>query len=114
MARARLGGRLGAHRLRPRIEPGRALRCAQGEQMIELADRRIDTVGAPALPKIDVRAVNFHYGKTHALKNVDLSVPANAVTAIIGPSGCGKSTLLRTINRIYELYPGQHATGEIA
>jgi len=82
--------------------------------MIELADRRIDTVGAPALPKIDVRAVNFHYGKTHALKNVDLSVPANAVTAIIGPSGCGKSTLLRTINRIYELYPDQHATGEIA
>jgi phosphate transport system ATP-binding protein len=81
--------------------------------MIELADRRSDTVGAPALPKIDVRGVDFYYGKTHALKCVDLGVPANGVTAIIGPSGCGKSTLLRAINRIYELYPDQRATGQI-
>src|SRR5206468_2798962 len=63
--------------------------------------------------KIDIRNVDFYYGKTHALKNVSLGMPANMVTAIIGPSGCGKSTLLRTINRIYELYPDQRADGDI-
>ena len=55
--------------------------------------------------KVDIRNLDFRYGKGHALKNVNLAVPANAVTSIIGPSGCGKSTLLRTINRIFELYP---------
>jgi phosphate transport system ATP-binding protein len=64
-------------------------------------------------PAIDIRDLNFHYGKGHALKQVNMAVPANSVTAIIGPSGCGKSTLLRTINRIYEMYPDQFATGEI-
>jgi phosphate transport system ATP-binding protein len=63
--------------------------------------------------KIEVAGVDFFYGKSHALKDVNLDVPANAVTAIIGPSGCGKSTLLRTMNRIYSLYPEQRATGEI-
>ncbi len=63
--------------------------------------------------KIDVRGLDFFYGKSKALNAVDLAVPANAVTAIIGPSGCGKSTLLRTINRIFEIYPDQHAEGEI-
>jgi phosphate transport system ATP-binding protein len=62
---------------------------------------------------IDLRDLNFYYGKAHALKHVNMLVPANAVTAIIGPSGCGKSTLLRTVNRIFELYPDQNATGEI-
>ena len=62
---------------------------------------------------IVIRDLNFSYGEAAALKNVNMTVPAHAVTAIIGPSGCGKSTLLRTVNRIYELYPEQHATGEI-
>jgi phosphate transport system ATP-binding protein len=62
---------------------------------------------------IEIRNLDFYYGKGHALKSVDMSVPSKCVTAIIGPSGCGKSTLLRTINRIYELYPEQYATGEI-
>lgn len=64
-------------------------------------------------PKIDVQDLNFYYGRFHALKNVNIRVPANEVTAFIGPSGCGKSTLLRTINRIYELYPDQKAEGQI-
>ena len=82
--------------------------------MIELLDRRADEAAVAATPaKIQVRGLNFFYGKTQALTNVDLAVPANAVTAIIGPSGCGKSTLLRAINRIYEIYPDQRATGEI-
>ena len=64
--------------------------------------------------KIDIRDLDFYYGKGHALRDVSMAVPANSVTAIIGPSGCGKSTLLRTINRIYELYPDQYAAGSIA
>jgi phosphate transport system ATP-binding protein len=82
--------------------------------MIELLDRRADEAALSTAPaKIEVRGLDFFYGKTRALSGVDLSVPANAVTAIIGPSGCGKSTLLRTINRIYELYPDQRAHGEV-
>ena len=64
--------------------------------------------------KIEVRNLDFYYGKTHALKSVTMNIEAKAVTAIIGPSGCGKSTLLRTMNRIFELYDDQKATGEIA
>jgi phosphate transport system ATP-binding protein len=63
--------------------------------------------------QVSIRDLDFFYGKTRALKKVNLEVPANAVTAVIGPSGCGKSTLLRTINRIYEIYPDQRAEGEI-
>ena len=82
--------------------------------MIEILERQeLSAAIAESPPKIDIRNVAFFYGKSQALNGVDLSVPANAVTAIIGPSGCGKSTLLRAINRIYELYPEQRATGEI-
>ncbi len=64
-------------------------------------------------PKLTVRDLNFYYGKFHALKNINLTIPEKKVTAFIGPSGCGKSTLLRTMNRMFELYPEQRATGEI-
>ncbi|MES2364833.1 MAG: phosphate ABC transporter ATP-binding protein PstB [Pseudomonadota bacterium] len=63
--------------------------------------------------KISLRNLNFYYGKSHALKNINLDIPERQVTAFIGPSGCGKSTLLRTMNRMYDLYPGQRAEGEI-
>ena len=63
--------------------------------------------------KIKTNNLDFYYGKFHALKNVNLSIPASKVTAFIGPSGCGKSTLLRTFNRMYELYPKQRVEGEI-
>jgi phosphate transport system ATP-binding protein len=63
--------------------------------------------------KCQIRDVGFYYGKFQALKNVSLSLHDRRVTAFIGPSGCGKSTLLRILNRIYELYPGQVATGEV-
>ena len=75
-----------------------------------------DRITAPAaeLPvKAQIRNVGFHYGKFQALKDVSLPLFDRRVTAFIGPSGCGKSTLLRILNRIYELYPGQRATGEI-
>src|SRR6266567_3247065 len=118
MACARLGGRVRPHGLRARVEPGRPVPRAQRDaQMNDAATAlRIEPLqsgGVDTPVQIEIRDLDFHYGKGHALKGVNLAVPANAVTAIIGPSGCGKSTLLRTINRIYELYPDQRATGEI-
>jgi len=72
------------------------------------------TVMPPALPaKLNVRKLDFYYGEHHALKDISLTLDANRVTAFIGPSGCGKSTLLRVFNRMYDLYPGQRATGEV-
>ena len=80
----------------------------------------VSTAGAPAhapLPeapaKVTARDLNFYYGEHHALKNINLTLGTNRVTAFIGPSGCGKSTLLRVLNRIYDLYPKQRATGEV-
>ena len=63
--------------------------------------------------KLAARNLNFLYGDSQALKNISLDVPERQVTAIIGPSGCGKSTLLRVFNRIYAVYPGQRAIGEV-
>jgi phosphate transport system ATP-binding protein len=66
-----------------------------------------------AEPKITVRNLDFFYDQSKALKNINLTLGANRVTAFIGPSGCGKSTLLRVFNRMYDLYPGQRAEGQI-
>jgi phosphate transport system ATP-binding protein len=63
--------------------------------------------------RIDIRDLSFFYGENKALKNVTVPLYDRKVTAFIGPSGCGKSTLLRVLNRIYELYPNQRATGEV-
>jgi phosphate transport system ATP-binding protein len=63
--------------------------------------------------RISVRALDFYYGSNKALKGINLDLPERQVTGMIGPSGCGKSTLLRVLNRMYDLYPGQRATGEV-
>jgi phosphate transport system ATP-binding protein len=63
--------------------------------------------------KISVRGLQFYYGQSIALKNITLPLFEHKVTAFIGPSGCGKSTLLRVLNRMYDLYPGQRAEGEV-
>ena len=63
--------------------------------------------------KVSVRGLNFYYGSSHALKSVSLPLHENKVTSFIGPSGCGKSTLLRVLNRMYDLYPGHRAEGEV-
>lgn len=63
--------------------------------------------------KIAIRNLNFYYGQAKALKNINLPLYANKATAFIGPSGCGKSTLLRVLNRMYDLYPGQRAEGQV-
>ena len=75
------------------------------------AHARVDTAGLPE--KIAIRNLEFFYGDSRALKGISLSLYANKTTAFIGPSGCGKSTLLRVLNRMYDLYPGQRATGDV-
>ncbi|SBT08419.1 phosphate transporter subunit; ATP-binding component of ABC superfamily [Candidatus Accumulibacter aalborgensis] len=62
---------------------------------------------------LSVRDLNFYYGDFRGLTNISLDIAKSKVTAFIGPSGCGKSTLLRTFNRMYDLYPGQRAEGQI-
>jgi phosphate transport system ATP-binding protein len=62
---------------------------------------------------VAISNLDFFYGDNRALKEIKLDLPDRQVTGMIGPSGCGKSTLLRVLNRMYSLYPGQRATGEV-
>jgi phosphate transport system ATP-binding protein len=64
-------------------------------------------------PKFEVKHLDFYYGQAKALKDINLVLDDRSITAFIGPSGCGKSTLLRVFNRMYNLYPGHRATGEV-
>ncbi len=83
------------------------------------ADSISTALAAPApadarLPaRLSLRALDFFYGATHALKGISFDIPDRQATGLIGPSGCGKSTVLRVLNRMYDLYPGQRATGEV-
>ncbi len=63
--------------------------------------------------RIAIADLDFFYGDNRALKKIRLDLPDRQVTGMIGPSGCGKSTLLRVLNRMYDLYPNQHATGQV-
>jgi phosphate transport system ATP-binding protein len=74
-------------------------------------DARQNAGANPA--RISIRNLDFFYGSNRALKSINLDLPDGQVTGMIGPSGCGKSTLLRCLNRMYDLYPGQRATGEV-
>src|SRR5260370_2339644 len=81
---------------------------------VSAAAGSVPSVALPEAPaKVTARSLNFYYGEHHALKNINLTLGTNRVTAFIGPSGCGKSTLLRIFNRMYDLYPGQRATGQL-
>ncbi len=72
------------------------------------------TPNAPtSAARVSIRNLNFYYGANHALRNINIDFPDRQTTAMIGPSGCGKSTLLRVLNRMYDLYPGQRAEGEV-
>ncbi len=72
------------------------------------SDAALNTVS-----RLSVRNLDFYYGTNKALKAINLELPDRQVTGMIGPSGCGKSTLLRVLNRMYSLYPGQRAEGEV-
>jgi phosphate transport system ATP-binding protein len=89
--------------------PSLALRTAADVLIAPAAAAK--TNGGPV--KLAARGLGFRYGDAVALKDIDLEVPEKKVTALIGPSGCGKSTLLRVFNRIYSIYPGQKASGEV-
>ena len=78
----------------------------------KVAHAAVSTAGLAA--KVSVRKMNFFYGESRALKDISIDLYAGKATAFIGPSGCGKSTLLRVLNRMYDLYPNQRATGEVA
>lgn len=81
--------------------------------MDAVGETRARQVAADPAPRIGIRGLDFFYGERRALKNIDLDVPDRQITGLIGPSGCGKSTLLRVLNRMYDLYPGQRATGQV-
>lgn len=65
------------------------------------------------MDKFTIKDLNLYYGDFHALKSVDLHLPAKEITAFIGPSGCGKSTLLKTLNRMNDLVEGCRITGQV-
>lgn len=65
------------------------------------------------MSKLELNDVDIFYGDFHAVKNVNLKIPGQSVTAFIGPSGCGKSTVLRTLNRMHEVIPGAYVDGEV-
>jgi phosphate transport system ATP-binding protein len=81
--------------------------------MVSVSSDNFQPVATESPVKIDIRNLDFFYGDFRALKNINLGLAQNRVTAFIGPSGCGKSTLLRVLNRMYDLYPGQRAVGEV-
>jgi phosphate transport system ATP-binding protein len=81
--------------------------------MHALNPRQADIVPASSQERVSIRNLDFFYSDARALKSISLPLFANRVTAFIGPSGCGKSTLLRVLNRMYDLYPNQRATGEV-
>jgi phosphate transport system ATP-binding protein len=89
--------------------------AAQGALAERRAARDSDGSADQEAPpvKIDVRHLDFYYGTAQALKNINLTLRDRSITAFIGPSGCGKSTLLRVLNRMYSLYPGHRASGEV-
>ena len=84
---------------------------AEGASFGGVQARSAATINATA--RISVRNLDFFYGATKALKGINFELPDRQVTGMIGPSGCGKSTLLRVLNRMYSLYPGQRAEGEV-
>jgi len=84
--------------------PARAVEPAQEAAPLPTGDREV---------KIRIVGMNFYYGTTQALFNINLAIPANQVTAFIGPSGCGKSTLLRCLNRLNDLIEGAHVEGRV-
>ena len=85
---------------------------AEAAQHIQAPTLETRAETAAAAAKIAIRNLDFYYGDNKALKGIDLDLPERQVTGMIGPSGCGKSTLLRCLNLMYDLYPGQRATGE--
>ena len=88
-----------------------AMASPQNNFAVDMSDR--SAVNPAARAKLKVSNLDFFYGEKRALKSINLEMGEHRVTAMIGPSGCGKSTLLRVLNRMYNLYPGQRAEGQV-
>jgi phosphate transport system ATP-binding protein len=86
---------------------------AQGQSSAGFGGVQARSGASINVPRIAIRDLDFFYGSNRALKQVRLDLPERQVTGMIGPSGCGKSTLLRVLNRMYDMYPGQRAEGEV-
>src|SRR5262249_35049584 len=115
---ARLERRASDHpdRARPecrRAHPWRREERKMNDLSVSVSNPAAQAPRPEAAAKVTARGLNFYYGEHHALKNINLTLGTNRVTAFIGPSGCGKSTLLRIFNRMYDLYPGQRAVGQL-
>ena len=76
-----------------------------------LAKGQAVDIDAPS--QLVAKDLNLYFGRTHAVKDLSLSIPTNRITAIIGPSGCGKSTFLRSLNRMHEVVPGARMEGQV-
>ena len=85
--------------------------AATPTRLLEL--KSLPTAAAEKIPKAQVNHLNFYYGSNQVLKDINLTLFQNQVTALIGPSGCGKTTLLRCFNRMHDLYPHNRYEGEI-
>jgi len=85
----------------------------QGAAMTSFGGMQARSEAALNTARVAISNLDFFYGDNRALKEIKLDLPDRQVTGMIGPSGCGKSTLLRVLNRMYSLYPGQRATGEV-
>ncbi|MBX5452452.1 MAG: phosphate ABC transporter ATP-binding protein PstB [Acidobacteriia bacterium] len=86
---------------------------AQPDQLQNQTQENGESAAVSEKPCIIIRNLDFFYNDRQALRNVTMTLPERKVTGIIGPSGCGKSTLLRVLNRMYDLYPNQRATGQV-
>src|SRR5690349_16378274 len=95
-------------RSRPALRPQ-----IMGMKAMDFGDGPASAAQPAPVPKVEIKDLRFYYKDYLALKGINLTLYDKRVTAFIGPSGCGKSTLLRILNRIYQLYPGQRATGEV-
>ena len=98
--------------MNPKTSPEMTSQPANLNTRTGISLREARAPAAPSTTKMDVVHLSVHYGKFQALAGIDLSIPANRITAIIGPSGCGKSTLLRSLNRMNDLIPKIRIEGE--
>jgi phosphate transport system ATP-binding protein len=97
------------------MQEGRSMfvASAQPDQRQNQTQDKREAAAVLEKPCISIENLDFFYNDRRALRNVTMTLPERKVTGIIGPSGCGKSTLLRVLNRMYDLYPNQRASGRV-
>jgi phosphate transport system ATP-binding protein len=97
----------------PVVQPSSAPQAGKRDGQPAASQTASNSPEAAVETKIEISDLNFYYGRTRALNNISLAIPAAQVTAFIGPSGCGKSTLIRTLNRMNDVIPGTRVEGRV-